>query len=169
MLASTFGQDSSVAFANERYAKLREESKPQDKFVIFALSGETDSKWTKRILFHSFPESGNDVAKGVGDLVKWIRQRDRNVRFGVLEKKEAKEAIVDFLLLPSGNDKTVEFHVWRYAAAMDGKGLVAAHYLLHFDLGEYDAGDLKRLRREVIEAMARFDMQSVKAYFAGKS
>jgi hypothetical protein len=37
---------------------------------------------------------------------------------------------------------------------------------LHFDLGEFDADDLKRLRREVIEAMARFDMQPVKAYFA---
>jgi hypothetical protein len=167
MLATALGQEFSVTFANERYAKLREESKPHDKFVIFALSGQTDSKWTKHILFHSFAESGNDVAKGVGDLVKWIKQRDKNARFGVLEKKEANETIVDFLLLPSGNDKSVGFHVLRYAAATDGKGLVAAHYLLHFDLGEFDADDLKRLRREVIEAMARFDMQPVKAYFAG--
>jgi hypothetical protein len=69
-----------------------------------------------------FAESGNDVAKGVGDLVKWIRQRDKNARFGILEKKEANETIVDFLLLPSGNDKSVGFHVLRYAAATDGQG-----------------------------------------------
>lgn len=161
---AAYAQDPSLTFADQRYVKQHEDTKGSDVFVTFSLAGETDKTWTKRFLFHAFPDSGSDVAQGVGTLVKWIRQRDKRVRIGLLEKKDSNEAIVDFLL-PPGTGDTVEFNVLRYAAAANGRGLVAAHYLFRFELGELDGDELKTLRVQAIEAMARFDMQAVQAYF----
>ena len=47
-----------------------------------------------RVVFHSFPDSGNDVQRGVGNMIKWIKERDPKVRFGLIENKSG-EAIVD--------------------------------------------------------------------------
>jgi hypothetical protein len=158
-------QAPSLDFAGNRYVKQQEDAKPGDIFVIFGLAGETEKTWTKRIVFHAFPDSGSDVAKGVGELIKWIKQRDEKVRFGLLERKRDNEAIVDFLLSP-GLSESVEFNVLRYAAGADRKGLIAAHYLFRFNLGELDGNDLKKVRRQAIDAMARFEMQAVHAHFA---
>lgn len=87
------------------------------------------------------------------------------MRFGLLERKRDNEAIVDFLLSP-GLSESVEFNVLRYAAGADRKGLIAAHYLFRFNLGELDGNDLKKVRRQAIDAMARFEMQAVHAHFA---
>ncbi len=157
-------QELSVTFANQRYVKQQEDTKPGDVFVSFGLAGETEKNWTKRFLFHSFPDSGDDVAKGVGSMIKWIKQRDNNVPIGVLKKDGSKEIIVDFLLPPGAGD-WFQFNVLRYTTAADGEGLVAAHYLFRFETGELDGNELKTLRRAAIDAMAHFDMQPIQAYF----
>jgi hypothetical protein len=80
-------------------------------------------------VFHSFPDSGNDVQRGVGNMIRWIKERDTKVRFGLIENKSG-EAIVDFLLSPGASD------------------------------------DVKALRKRPIDAMAKFDMSEVKAWYA---
>jgi hypothetical protein len=158
-------QAPSLSFAAERYVKQQEDAKSGDVFVVFGLPGETEKTWTQRFIFHAFPHSGSDVAKGVGDLIKWIKQRDQKVRFEVLKSEKNDEIIVDFLLSPGLSD-SVELNVLRYGAAMDRKGLIAAHYLFRFKLGELDADDLRKIRRRAIDAMARFDMRPLHAQYA---
>ncbi len=98
-------------------------------------------------------------------LIKWIKQRDKNVPFQVLEKDGSNEIIVDFLRPPGAGD-WFQLNILRYARAADSKGLVAAHYLFRFQTGGLDGNELKSLRRAAIDAMAHFDMQPVQAYFS---
>ncbi len=78
------------------------------------------------VVFHSFPDSGNDVPRGVGNMIKWIKERDPKVRFGLIENKSG-EAIVNFLLSPGVSDD-VTLSCPRYMRARDGKGLIALQY-----------------------------------------
>jgi hypothetical protein len=43
------------------------------------------------------------VPRGVGNMIKWIKERDPKVRFGLIENKSG-EAIVNFLLSPGVSD-----------------------------------------------------------------
>jgi hypothetical protein len=156
-------QDSSLTFANDQYVRLSEDAKPGDLFVTYGLSGETDENFTKRFFIHAFRNSGNDVRKGVGELIKWIRQRDKTVRIRVLMKDHANDVIVSFLLSP-GADETYKFNVLRYAAASDGRGLVAAQYVFRFGRGEVDPDEMKEISSKAIDGMASFDMGIVQAY-----
>ena len=54
------------------------------------------------MVFHSFPDSANDVPRGVGNMIKWIKERDPKVRFGLIENKSG-EAIV-------GRPQRLHFH-----------------------------------------------------------
>lgn len=77
------------------------------------------------MVFHSFPDSGNDVPRGVGNMIKWIKERDPKVQFGLIENKSG-EAIVDFLLSPGVSDD-VTLSCLRHTRALDGKGLIAPY------------------------------------------
>jgi hypothetical protein len=69
---------------------------------------------------HSFPDSGNDVPRGVGNMIKWIKERDPKVQFGLIENK-SRQAIIDFLLSPGVSDD-VTLSCLRHTRALDGKG-----------------------------------------------
>jgi hypothetical protein len=118
------------------------------------------------VVFHSFPDSGNDVPRGVGNMIKWIKERDPKVRFGLIENKSG-EAIVNFLLSPGVSDD-VTLSCPRYTRAPDRKGLIALQYDERFKLGQVDGDDVKALRKRAIDAMAKFDMSEVKAWRARK-
>src|SRR2546428_5856504 len=135
-----------------------------DHFVEFRLQGQSNDNWTRRAVFHSFPDGGNDVRRGVGNMIRWIKERDPKVRFGLIENKSG-EAIVDFLLSPGASDD-VTFSCLRYTRAPDGKGLIALQYDERFKLDQVDGDDVKALRKRAIDAMAKFDMSEVKAWYA---
>ena len=118
------------------------------------------------VVFHSFPDSGKDVPCGVGNMIKWIKERDPKVQFGLIENKSG-EAIVNFLLSPGVSDD-VMLSCPRYTRAPDGKGLIALQYDERFKLGQVDGDDVKALRKRAIDAMAKFDMSEVKAWRARK-
>jgi hypothetical protein len=104
------------------------------------------------------------VPRGVGNMIKWIKERDPKVRFGLLENQSG-EAIVDFLLSPGVSDD-VTFSCLRYAQAPDGKGLIALQYDERFKLGQVDGDDVKALRKRVIYAIAQSNMSEVKSWYA---
>ncbi len=156
-------QESSLTFGNDQYVRQAEDAKPGDLFVTFGLSGETDENFTKRFFIHAFRNSGNDVRKGVGELIKWIRQRDKTVRIRVLMKDNANDIIVSFLLAPRA-DETYKFNVMRYAAASDGRGLVAAQYVFRFGRGDVDPDEMKEISSKAINGMASFDMGLAQTY-----
>jgi hypothetical protein len=103
-------------------------------------------------------------AAGVGNMIKWIKERDPKVQFGLIENKSG-EAIVDFLLSPGVSDD-VTLSCLRHTRALDGKGLIALQYDERFKLGQVDGDDVKALRKRAIDAMAKFDMSEVKEWYA---
>jgi hypothetical protein len=161
-LAAT--QVDSVSFNGQTFVRAIADTKGGDHFVEFRLQGESNDNWIRRVVFHSFPDSGNDVKRGVGNMIKWIKERDPQVRFGLIENNSG-EVIVDFLLSPGVSDD-VTFSCLRYTRAPDGKGLIALQYDERFQLGQVDADDVKALRKRAIDAMAKFDMSEVKAWHA---
>jgi hypothetical protein len=120
--------------------------------VEFRLQGQSNDNLDEAVVFHSFPDSGNDVPRGVGNMIKWIKERDPKVRFGLIENKSG-EAIVNFLLSPGVSDD-VTLSCPRYTRAPDGKGLIALQYDERFKLGQIGGDDVKALRKRAIDAMA---------------
>jgi hypothetical protein len=157
-------QGHAITFDGQAYVKKYEAEQAHDRFTEFGLDGETLDTWTKLVTFHSFPQSGNDAKLEAGNLIKFIRQRDPAVRFGLIENPLTKEAIVDFLLSPKDSE-IVEFNVFKYAPAPDGVGLIAAQYNFRFKLGEVDGEEMKKIRQRAIDEMAKFDMAAVRAHF----
>jgi hypothetical protein len=157
-------QVGSISFDGHTFERAIADVKGGDHFVEFRLQGQSNDNWTRRVVFHSFPDSGNDVKRGVGNMIKWIKERDPKVRFGLIEN-DSGEVIVDFLLSPGVSDD-VTFSCLRYTRAPDGKGLIALQYDERFKLGQVDADDVKALRKRAIDAMAKFDMSEVKAWYA---
>jgi hypothetical protein len=128
------------------------DTKGGDRFVEFRLQGQSNDNLDEAVVFYSFPDSGNDVPRGVGSMIKWIKERDPKVRFGLIENKSG-EAIVNFLLSPGVSDD-VTLSCPRYTRAPDGKGLIALQYDERFKLGQVDGDDVKALRKRAIDAMA---------------
>jgi hypothetical protein len=157
-------QVGSIYFDGHMFVRAIADTKGGDHFVEFRLQGQSNDNWTRRVVFHSFPDSGNDVKRGVGNMIKWIKERDPKVRFGLIENNSG-EVIVDFLLSPGVSDD-VTFSCLRYTRAPDGKGLIALQYDERFQLGQVDGDDVKALRKRAIDAMAKFEMSEVKAWYA---
>jgi hypothetical protein len=66
------------------------DTKGGDRFVEFRLQGQSNDNLDEAVVFYSFPDSGNDVPRGVGNMVKWIKERDPKVRFGLIENKSRR-------------------------------------------------------------------------------
>jgi len=116
------------------------------------------------MVFHSFPDSENDVKRGVGNMIKSIKKCDPRVRFGLIENNSG-EVIVDFLLSPGVSDD-VTFSCLRYTREPDGKGLIALQYDERFKLGPVTPTTSRRCASSAIDALATFDMSEVKAWHA---
>ena len=148
-----------VDFGGERFVNQFEGPHQTGQLAEFVRADETVQTWTKLVGFYSYPELGNDAARGAAGLVQVLKQK--NLKFTILNNPKTAETMVDFLAF---SNETVEFNVFKYAPA--AKGLVAAQYARRFKLGELDADDVKALRKRAVDEMARFDMAPVKAHFA---
>ena len=157
-------QVGSIFFDGQTFLHPITDTKGGDRFVEFRLQGQSNDNWTRRMVFHSFRDSGNDVLRGVGNMIKWIKERDPKVRFGLIENKSG-EAIVYFLLSPGVSDD-VTLSCLRHTRAPDGTRTDRLQYDERFKLGQVDGDDVKALRKRAIDAMAKFDMSEVKEWYA---
>jgi hypothetical protein len=159
-------QTSAVGFGGDTYVKKFEGSKSApDIFVEFGLAPEPIEKWSKLFVFHSQPQSGNDPLRAATNLAKTVKAHNKDARFRIIENKTSREAIIDFLTSAPNSD-IMEFNVFKFTRAVDGKGLVAAQFAFRFTLGEVDGNELSKIRQRAVADMARFDMAAVKDHFA---
>ena len=133
----------SIEFAGERYTLNFEDQAQQedgsagDALAEFTLPGETVNDWSKLFAFHAYPEMGDDPVAAVKMVGKAVKETNKDANFAIVENEETGEAIIDFLTWAPESD-VMEFNVFKYARAADGRGLVAMQYAQHIKLGDLD-------------------------------
>jgi hypothetical protein len=116
----------------------------------------------KLVTLHAFPQA-RDVAAAAGALARTVRQRDASTKMRLIANDATGEAMLDFLAFKGD---LVEFNVFKYAPAANGRGVVAVQFARRFRLGELDAEVVKQLRQRAVNDMAGFDVSPARAAFA---
>ena len=161
----------SIEFAGERYTLNFEDQAQQedgsagDALAEFTLPGETVNDWSKLFAFHAYPEMGDDPVAAVKMVGKAVKETNKDANFAIVENEETGEAIIDFLTWAPESD-VMEFNVFKYARAADGRGLVAMQYAQHIKLGDLDVEGMRALRASSVQEMADTAMSKAQAYFA---
>ena len=163
----------SIEFAGERYTlnfedqAQQEDGSPGDGLAEFTLPGETVNDWSKLFAYHAYPEMGDDPVAAVKMVGKVVKETNKDANFAIVENEETGEAIIDFLTWTPESD-VMEFNVFKYARAADGKGLVAMQYAQHIKLGDIDVEGMRALRTRTVDDMASEDISQAQGYFAKK-
>ena len=162
-----------VVFDDEHYALAFEDQatlpdgEAGDAIAEFTLPGESIDNWSKLFAFHAYPEMGDDPVAAVETVGKVVKETNKDANYAIVTNDKTGEAIIDFLTWAPESD-VMEFNVFKYARAADGKGLVAMQYAQHIKLGELDAEGMRALRTHSVQEMADTAISQAQAYFAGK-
>jgi hypothetical protein len=138
-----------------------------DGLAEFTLPGETVEDWSKLVAFHSYPDMGDDPLAAVEALGKVVKAKNKDANYAIVANDKTGEAIIDFLTWEPESD-VLEFNVFKYARAADGRGLVAMQYAEHVHPGDTDAAAMRALRKRAVADMAAADLSQAKAYFTFK-
>jgi hypothetical protein len=163
----------SVEFDGQRYTLNFEEQgtqpdgEPGDAIAEFTLAGETVQNWSKLFAYYAYPGMGDDPVAAVQALGNAVKEKNKDANFAMIGNEEKGVAIIDFLTWEPESD-IMEFNVFKYTRAADGRGLIAMQYAQHIKLGEMDVEGIKALRVRAVVDMAATDMAPAQAYFAGK-
>ena len=96
---------------------------------------------------------GDDPVAAVKMVGKVVKETNKDANFAIIENEKTGEAIIDFLTWTPESD-VMEFNVFKYARAADGKGLVAMQYAQHIKLGDIDVEGMRALRARTVDDMA---------------
>lgn len=154
---STYG----LAFENQGQPQ---NGQPGNSIAEFTLPGETVEDWSKLFAFHSFPTMGDDPLVAVEAVGEVVKQTNPDANFAIVEDKENGEAIIDFLTWAPGSD-VMEFNVFKYARAADGRGLVAMQYAQHIKVTDMSVDEMRDLRARTVGEMADLDIDAAQDYF----
>ena len=110
---------------------------------------------------------GDDPVAAVKMVGKVVKETNKDANFAIIENEKTGEAIIDFLTWTPESD-VMEFNVFKYARAADGKGLVAMQYAQHIKLGDIDVEGMRALRARTVDDMATEDISQAQGYFAKK-
>ena len=143
----------SATRSTSRIRRSRRTARPGDGVAEFTLPGETVDDWSKLFAYHAYPEMGDDPVAAVKMVGKVVKETNKDANFAIIENEKTGEAIIDFLTWAPESD-VMEFNVFKYARAADGKGLVAMQYAQHIKLGDIDVEGMRALRARSVEDMA---------------
>jgi hypothetical protein len=162
-----------VEFAGDRYTlnfedqAQQEDGSPGEGLAEFTLPGETVNDWSKLFAFHAYPEMGDDPVAAVKMVGKVVKETNKDANFAIVENEKTGEAIIDFLTWTPESD-VMEFNVFKYVRASNGKGLVAMQYAQHIKLGDIDVAGMRALRARSVDDMAALAITPAQDYFARK-
>ena len=163
LAAASAAQAQSVSFGGERFSqKYRQNVNASHSYVELGRDGESLKGWTKLVTLHAFPQA-DDPKAAVGALARTVRQRDKSAKMGLMANDATGESLLDFLAVQGD---VVEFNVFKYAPAGNGRGVVAVQFARRFRLGELDANDVRQLRQRAVNEMAAFDVSPARAVLA---
>lgn len=141
---------------------------PGDGIAEFTLAGETVQDWSKLFAFHAYPEMGDDPVAAVQAVGKAVKENNKDANFAIITNDKNGEAIIDFLTWAPDSD-IMEFNVFKYARAADGRGLIALQYAQHVKLGDIDVAGMRALREHAVDEMAFMSMIDAHKYFADRN
>lgn len=162
-----------VEFDGGRYTLAYEDQatlpngQPGNGIAEFTLPEETVEDWSKLFAFHSYPEMGDDPLAAVEAVGKAVKETNKDANYAIVVNEKTGDAIIDFLTWAPESD-VMEFNVFKYARASDGRGLVAMQYAQHVKLGDIDVEGMRELRATSVSNMASTDIAQAQSYFAGK-
>jgi hypothetical protein len=163
-----------VDFGSEHYTLNFEDQAQQEDgssgegLAEFTLPGETVNDWSKLFAFHAHPEMGDDPVAAVKMVGKVVKETNKDANYAIVENEKTGEAIIDFLTWAPDSD-VMEFNVFKYARAKNGKGLIALQYAQHIKLGDLDVEGMRALRAKSVEYMVATNIAQARDYFAGKA
>ncbi len=135
--------------------------------------GQSVKDWNELVVVHQFPNAKSPLveAKKVASVVTAIyAKQSKKAPVAVSYNDKKDEAIVDFILpVPDEKNqslKCLEFNVFKYQKAKNGKGLVAFQYAKRFYPNELKQEkvfqeDLVKTRKTILPAMAEVVVPSV--------
>jgi hypothetical protein len=162
-----------IEFGGERYVlnfedqATLEDGRPGEGLAEFTLPGETVEDWTKLFAYHAYPEMGDDPVAAVQMVGKVVKEANKDANFAIVENEKTGEAIIDFLTWTPESD-VMEFNVFKYVRASNGKGLVAMQYAQHIKLADIDVAGMRALRARSVDDMAALAITPAQDYFARK-
>ncbi len=167
------GDTPAVEFNGQRYAVGFEDQatlpdgQPGEGIAEFTLPGESVDDWSKLFAFHSYPEMPPDPVTAAETVGKVVKEANKDANYAIVVNEKTGDAIIDFLTWAPESD-VMEFNVFKYARAADGRGLVAMQYAQHVKLGDIDVEGMRELRATSVASMAATDIAQAQQYFAGK-
>lgn len=171
--AALAADTSPVEFDGERYTLNYEDQamlpdgQPGNGIAEFTLPGEMVEDWSKLFAFHAYPEMGDDPVAAVVAVGKAVKEHNPEASYAIVANDKKGEAIIDFLTWEPESD-VMEFNVFKYARASDGRGLVAVQYAQHIRLGDIDVEGMRQLRVREVGNMSATDIAPAQRYFADK-
>jgi len=162
-----------VEFEGQRYTlgfedhTTLEDGQMGDAIAEFTLPGETVEDWSKLFAFYAYPQMGDDPAAAVEAVGKAVKDANKDANYAISIDEETGEAIIDFLTWQPESD-VMEFNVFKYARAEDGRGLIAMQFAQHVTVADTDVEEMRALRVRAVKDMSNMDMEQAQTYFAGK-
>jgi len=162
-----------VAFEGQRYTlafedhTTLEDGQMGDAIAEFTLPGETVEDWSKLFAFYAYPQMGDDPAAAVEAVGKAVKEANKDTNYAIAIDEETGEAIIDFLTWLPESD-VMEFNVFKYARAEDGRGLIAMQFAQHVTIDGIDVKGMRALRQRAVKDMSDMDIDQAQEYFADK-
>ncbi|HWK33458.1 MAG TPA: hypothetical protein VNR51_07240 [Hyphomicrobium sp.] len=162
-----------VAFEGQRYTlafedhTTLEDGQMGDAIAEFTLPGETVEDWSKLFAFYAYPQMGDDPAAAVEAVGKAVKEANKDANYAIAIDEETGEAIIDFLTWLPESD-VMEFNVFKYARAEDGRGLIAMQFAQHVTIDGIDVEGMRALRQRAVKDMSDMDIDQAQEYFADK-
>jgi len=162
-----------VEFEGQRYTlsfedhTTLEDGQMGDAIAEFTLPGETVEDWSKLFAFYAYPQMGDDPAAAVEAVGRAVKEANKDANYAITIDDESGEAIIDFLTWAPESD-VMEFNVFKYARAEDGRGLIAMQFAQHVTIDGIDVEGMRALRQRAVKDMSDMDVEQAQKYFAGK-
>jgi hypothetical protein len=158
LAAAALAEPASLSFGGDRFVEKYARSGPQAAIIEFVPPDQTLDNWTSLVGFRGLWESKGTAADAAAALARVTGERYPASKPRILAK--GAEAMVVFVAAPP-NDDLVEFNVFKYGRAPDGRGIVSFQYARRFR--GLDPEDVRRLGQRWVSEAATFDLGIVHA------
>src|SRR5215217_973603 len=129
LAAAALAEPASLSFGGDRLVEEYARSGPQAAIIEFVPPDQTLDSWTSLVGFRGLWESKGTAADAAAALALVTGERYPASKPRILAKGAA--AMVVFVAAPP-NDDLVEFTVFKYGRAPDGRGIVSFQYARRF-------------------------------------
>jgi hypothetical protein len=157
VLPCAHAQTLSVQWEQEVFEQKHAVKTPaNDKLIEFVRESENLQNWTKLVAYRwqAMPGASNNPSLVVKNMARLLQSK--GLRFSMIENPQTGEALIDFL---AGDERGLEFNVFKYKQSRDGLGVVSVQWAHRFtDTSPESTDRFLRLRTQWIQEAAGFNM-----------